>query len=282
MEILTDSSSISPRISFSYDLSLCDIVPVEEQRQCHFRSDPSSGLNSVFEFDLSTTSESFLNHEACSADELFSGGKIIPTEVKKRTPPSSNSHSYSTATKKGGEEQEHQEDPQQYLAVPVPHHLQFQAGESQSKEPCEKPRNETAEDQKQASNSKLSFWRFKRSSSLNCGSGYGRKLCPLPLLSRSNSTGSAAELPLTKETSGSSDKYHPPPPPPPPPFQSRLSNGCHHNPRQRPPLRRSGVASSTYGNNCSIRVNTALNVHSGNLFGLGSIIFNVKDKNRRK
>ncbi|KAL8539010.1 hypothetical protein ACS0TY_000858 [Phlomoides rotata] len=38
----------------------------------------------------------------------------------------------------------------------------------------------------------VSFWRFNRSTSLNCGIGYTRTLCPLPLLSRSNSTGSAS------------------------------------------------------------------------------------------
>ncbi|KAK4766884.1 hypothetical protein SAY86_014635 [Trapa natans] len=287
MEILTESSSISPRISFSYDLSLCDTVPVEEHPRCHFLSGSSSGLNSGFEFDLSATGKSFLNHESCSADELFSGGKIIPTEVKKKATPSSNSYPYSTTTEKGGVgggEQEQRKDPQQCLAVPP--HLRFQSGKSQSKEECEKPRNEASEDQKQTSNSKMSFWRFKRSSSLNGGNGYGRKLCPLQLLSRSNSTGSASGLPLTKETSSSSEKCHPPPPPLPPqpvpvPVPARLSNGYHQNQRQRPPLRRSGAASSTYGNS-SMKVNTALNVHSGNLFGLGSVIFNVKDKNRRK
>lgn len=273
MEILTESSSISPRISFSYDLTLCDVVPVE---QPHFRSD-SFGSNSGFEFDLST-SKSF-NHESCSADELFSGGKIIPAEVKKKTP-----SSYWTERGGGEQEQDH------HVTSP-----QFPAAKKQSTEQCVKQRSET-EDQKRSSNSK-SFWRFKRSSSLNCGSGYGRKLCPLPLLSRSNSTGSA-ELPLSKESrshhhyqrqqesSSSSQKHHPPPPPPPPPppkpFQSRLSNGYPQNQRQRPPLRRRSVASSSHGSNSSMRVNTALNVHSGNLFGLGSIIFNGKDKNRRK
>ncbi|PKI75635.1 hypothetical protein CRG98_004036 [Punica granatum] len=251
MEILTESSTISPRISFSHDLTLYDVVPVE---QPHFKPDSHSALNPGFEFDLGNP-QSF-DHESCSvADELFSQGKILPTEIKKKT----------TTT-----------------------------------EPSMKQNPKlSGEPEKQQSSNSKSFWRFKRSSSLNCGSGYGRKLCPLPLLSRSNSTGST-EVPLTKEghpyyqkqqqqllPSNCSQKHPPPAPPPPPPpppaskpLQARLSNG--YNQSQRPPLRRSGVTSSYNGSTNTMRVNPALNVHSGNLFGLGSIIFNGKDKNRRK
>ncbi|OWM64428.1 hypothetical protein CDL15_Pgr020395 [Punica granatum] len=282
MEILTESSTISPRISFSHDLTLYDVVPVE---QPHFKPDSHSALNPGFEFDLGNP-QSF-DHESCSvADELFSQGKILPTEIKKKTTTTSSTAPILKRGGGGGEEQ-----------VRRVTSLQFSAA---GREPSMKQNPKlSGEPEKQQSSNSKSFWRFKRSSSLNCGSGYGRKLCPLPLLSRSNSTGST-EVPLTKEghpyyqkqqqqllPSNCSQKHPPPAPPPPPPpppaskpLQARLSNG--YNQSQRPPLRRSGVTSSYNGSTNTMRVNPALNVHSGNLFGLGSIIFNGKDKNRRK
>ncbi|KAL6574197.1 hypothetical protein OROHE_001101 [Orobanche hederae] len=63
---------------------------------------------------------------------------------------------------------------------------------------CDQSSNETvvsvfseSHDQKQ-NFVKSSVWQFKRSSSLNCGSGYARALCPIPLLFRSHSTGSTS------------------------------------------------------------------------------------------
>ncbi|XP_038698041.1 uncharacterized protein LOC119995602 [Tripterygium wilfordii] len=129
-------------------------------------------------------------------------------------------------------------------------------------------------EQNKASNSK-SFWKFKKSRSVNCGSGYGRGFCPLPLLSRSNSTGSApnsvkrppliskdAQKQSTQRNSSSS-------------FSSPIISS------QKPPLRKSSYVSS-YGNN-GVRVNPVLNVSSGNLFGLGSMFFHgSKEKSKKK
>lgn len=112
-----------------------------------------------------------------------------------------------------------------------------------------------------------SFWRFKRSSSLNCGSGYGPSLCPLPLLSRSNSTGSAASQ------KQNSKKNHPSVAVPKIPSQYSSTWGSY----QKPPLKKSY---GSYGNGGGVRVNPVLNVHSGNLFGLGSIF--GKEKSKRK
>ncbi|KAK9271643.1 hypothetical protein L1049_002006 [Liquidambar formosana] len=126
-----------------------------------------------------------------------------------------------------------------------------------------------AEDQKQSSKS---FWRFKRSSSLNCGSGYGPSLCPLPLLSRSNSTGSASSVKrssLAKD--GHNQKQHPQKNSVKP-SQSWFSGSC-----QKPPLKKGYGA---YGN--GVHINPVLHVPSASLFGFGSIFSNGRDKNKKK
>jgi len=92
----------------------------------------------------------------------------------------------------------------------------------------------------------------------------------LPLLSRSYSTGStpsSKRAPLTKDTN---HKQH---------RQSFLkpSQSSSSTNYQKPPLKKNY---GPYGN--GVRVSPVLNVSSGNLFGLGSIFFNGKDKNKKK
>lgn len=131
-------------------------------------------------------------------------------------------------------------------------------------------RDETGDEiddhQKQSSSSsKSSFWGFKRSSS--CGSGYGKSLCPLPLLSRSYSTGSTSNV---KQPPISKDSHS----------HKQINSNKHKyssTSYQKPPLRKSY---KPYGN--GVQVNPVLNVPSGNLFGLGSIFFLGKDKYHRK
>ncbi|KAI3768097.1 hypothetical protein L2E82_18529 [Cichorium intybus] len=74
----------SPRISFSYDLSQSDTVPVEQL----FRSFSAASVD--FNFCVQENSD---HHNASMADELFFDGKILPTQIKskpdinERTPP---------------------------------------------------------------------------------------------------------------------------------------------------------------------------------------------------
>ncbi|XP_057487915.1 uncharacterized protein LOC130773960 [Actinidia eriantha] len=221
------------RISFSHDLSHCDVVPVEQRR---LRSGSSSGVD--FDFCVHESSD----QSSSCADELFSDGKILPTHQIKKTA----------------------SIPQKQPEPPSP-------WTCENREFEETKGGISEIDEKQGANSK-SFWRFKRSSSLNCGSGYAPSLCPLPLLSRSNSTGSSTK-------SSSKDHHH------------HQQQQQHHNVQkqnlqknsskssgnyQKPPLKKNYGA---YGN--GVRINTVLNVPSGNLFGLGSI-FNVKEKSKRK
>lgn len=152
------------------------------------------------------------DQDSSSADELFSYGMILPT-----TQVINNKNINTTQQHQLEEDKEEEEE---------------------KKSSCCKEKQK-------------SFWKFKRSSSLNCGSSYGRSLCPLPLLSRSYSTGSANK---EKDKTG-----------------SIRSNGNH----LKPPLKKS-INNYGYGGQV---INPVLNVPSGNLFGLGSFF---KDKNKKK
>ncbi|KAG6412453.1 hypothetical protein SASPL_125132 [Salvia splendens] len=227
IEVFPDSPSatgISPRISFSHDLSQSDVVPIEQ----YIRSAASS---TSIDFDFCVFRESF-DHESSSADELFFDGKILPIQIKKRLAPAPPPFSPS---------------PPAPLPPPPPPPLKSKQAESEEKQ--------------------KSFWRFKRSSSLNCGSGsYGRTLCPLPLLSRSNSTGSTASgkrSSISKQNllkSNSSQKQQPPP-------MSGYSS--------KPPLKKNGQFSHKFS--------PVLNVPPATIFGLGSIFSGGgKDRIRKK
>ncbi|KAK2996124.1 hypothetical protein RJ639_029450 [Escallonia herrerae] len=226
VEIFSDNSTmgISPRISFSHDLSQTDVVPVEPL----LRSVSSSSAD--FDFIIH---ESF-HQESSSADELFSDGKLLPTQVKKKLPP---------------------QKPDQRQPPPPP------------------PPLITEPDEKHA-NTK-SFWRFKRSSSLNCssGNGYARSLCPLPLMSRSNSTGSAASSVKRSPSLSKDNSSH---------KQQQYAQKAHSSSSsyQKPPLKKASYG--TYGSKGGGRINPVLNVPSASLFGLGSIFSGGKDKNSKK
>ncbi|CAI8613386.1 unnamed protein product [Vicia faba] len=243
-------SSVSPRISFSQDFSQTDAIPVEQHP---FRSN-SSGLNSSIDFDFCVNQS--LNLESSSAEELFSDGRILPAEIKKKKPP----------LKQPLTTQSSPPNPPlnpSYSSCNNDSNGKIMRKESKylNDEVCEK----------QSSSSK-SFWSFKRSSS--CGSGYGRSLCPLPLLSRSNSTGSTSSV--NKRNSMSKDgisikqnsQKHS--------SSTRLSNSSGSNSYLKPPLNKS------HGSHGSVRVNPVLNVPSANLFGLGSIFSNNRDKSKKK
>ncbi|KAF5457458.1 hypothetical protein F2P56_021558 [Juglans regia] len=75
---------MSPRISFSHDFCQSDVLVLVESRH-HLRSN-SSGLSSSIDFDFCVHRESF-DQESSAVDELFSYGKILPTEIKKKVTP---------------------------------------------------------------------------------------------------------------------------------------------------------------------------------------------------
>ncbi|KAG8384095.1 hypothetical protein BUALT_Bualt04G0082400 [Buddleja alternifolia] len=241
IEVFPDSPSVtmSPRISFSHDISQNDTVPVEQYIR--------SGSSSSIDFDFCVFRESF-DQESSSADELFFDGKILPIEIKRRLAPSRRAA-----------------EPPPPPPLPLP----------QSPLPPSRPppppliQKTTETEEKQTYNNKsTSFWRFKRSSSLNCGSGYGGSLCPLPLLSRSNSTGSSASGKRTSISNNQKQNLLK--------KQSQSSSSTTH---QKPPLKKNSYASYNYN---GVKINPVLNVPPANLFGLGYIFSGGKDKNNRK
>lgn len=262
VELCSENSGVSmtPRISFSHDFSQSDFIPVEQNP---FRSN-SSGLNSSFDFDVCVCETS--EHESSSADELFSGGKMLPTEIKKKK-------------KTPHQQQQPQSSPSRLESV--------RENASMSKKSKNKKQHVSDEvDEKQSScnnnnnsniKSSSSFWGFKRSSS--CGSGgYGRSLCPLPLLSRSNSTGSSSSTitttPSVKRMSLSNMKQQNP--------QKYASTRPSSSSNLKPPLKKNYGGPYGHSNSNGVRVNPVLNVPSASLFGLGSIFSTNKDKTKKK
>nr|GMD51973.1 probable membrane-associated kinase regulator 1 [Ipomoea batatas]GMD57029.1 probable membrane-associated kinase regulator 1 [Ipomoea batatas] len=263
MEVCSEDPSLglSPRISFSHDISQAEIVPVEQ----YVRSSSSS---SSMDFDFCVFRESF-DLDSSSADELFFNGKILPIEIKRRMggPP---------------RKQDPPKAPQPPKTPPPPaptsqnHDKKETSGET-------KPETlESSSDGQKQSGSKV-FWKFKRSSSLNCGSGYARTLCPLPLLSRSNSTGSSSPIPKRTLSRDSFNLKH----------QSQKSSSCSASSTKqqsynffsasnhKPPSKKFQASTSSYSSN-GVRVNPVLNVPPANLFGLGSMFSHGKDKNKKK
>ncbi|CAH8383080.1 unnamed protein product [Eruca vesicaria subsp. sativa] len=270
LDLLSENSNMSPRISFSRDFCQSDAIPVEKRP---LRSSPNSkpsSLNSSVDFDFCipggvTSGESF-DQGSWSADELFRNGKILPTEIKK--------------TKKKDE------------SPPPPEKHNKKISDTGLTEPAKpdikkasKPVEEDEDDVviTEVKPNTKSFWGFKRSSSLNCGSSYGRSLCPLPLLNRSNSTGSASSKPKQSSRKQHTTEHIK--------LQqssslSSSSSSCSSSNSnfQKPPLKKNygGYGYGSHGS--GTRVSPVINmVPSGSLFGLGSIFSgNGRDKNKKR
>ncbi|KAG6584354.1 hypothetical protein SDJN02_18906, partial [Cucurbita argyrosperma subsp. argyrosperma] len=151
------SETSSPRISFSHNLPGDDSL-LTDQHSEHGRRDLTLlDSNLDFEFNIS------IQHESSSADELFSNGVIVPFKIESHK----QSHPF--------------EPPLTASLPPLP-------PTENSKQTLVVNSTSSGQLEQRGSESK-SFWGFKRSSSLNFESKRA-SLCPLPLLSRSNSTGS--------------------------------------------------------------------------------------------
>lgn len=258
VEIFSENCSVitmSPRISFSHDFSQQGVIPIEK----HPLRSNSSNMNSSIDFDFCVNETSEL--ESSSADELFSHGIILPTELKKKK---------KNVPLKQTTIQVQPTPPQNFALPPL-----YANGSKNSKKMITKDVKELNNidevDEKHSSNSK-SFWGFKRSSS--CGSGYGRSLCPLPLLSKSNSTGSSTSVKRMLSKEGSNVKQNSKKNS----SITRSSNSFGSNNHQKAPIKR--CHSGAYANN--VRVSPVLNVPYSNLFGFGSIFSNNRDKSKKK
>ncbi|KAJ0048947.1 hypothetical protein Pint_16503 [Pistacia integerrima] len=199
--------------------------------------------NPDFEFSIS----SCFDQESSSADELFANGVILPVQVQDNIgaskqvltrsappavslPPLHRPPSSNDAVKKG---------------ISVKEMLVVK---------CD------SEDQKPQQ--AKSFWGFKRSCSLN-HEAKKSLICSLPLLSRSNSTGS---VPNNKRSSSLKDNHN---------HKARSSSTS--TAYQKPPLKKNYVGS--YGN--GVKISPVL--RTANLFGLGSLLRSgSKDKKNNK
>ncbi|XP_068638066.1 uncharacterized protein [Aristolochia californica] len=258
--------TMSPRISFSHDLAQPEGIPIDRHRS------DSTLLDSSPDFNFCINDR--LQEESSSADELFSDGKILPILPR--------SNSKETCGSK----------PPKIPPVPPPIYPTL----SETKPLIEEPKKESlreiiamtdppTEEKPPASKS---FWRFTRSSSLNCGAGYKRSLiCKLPLLNRSNSTGSVSQS-SKKESSKSAQKQKPSPSSSSPLFPSITSSSLL--PKPTPPALKKNERShrpGAYGN--GVRISPVLNVPppyistgTTNLFGFGYLFRTGKDGSKTK
>ncbi|GMN56756.1 hypothetical protein TIFTF001_025872 [Ficus carica] len=259
------SETSPPRLSFSNDLGQTEAMPLQD----HHRRDTSLlDLNCEFEFSISTCSE----QESSSADELFSHGVILPTQPRERV--------------NFPEKQTRQDNRQIPSLSSLPPLPSFRENSRR-----EKPKEITVSGSETKPQSKSFFWgTFKRSSSLNCENKKGL-LCSLPLLSRSNSTGSVPNhkrislkdanknsssqkqplISMTRSSSASSS------------YSSSVSNP--YSTSQKPPLKKNHGASYANG----VRIIPVINVPppyipkgTAKIFGFGSFLQQGKDRKSKK
>lgn len=275
----------SPRISFSHDLSQSDI---HEQRL--LRSFPVSSSSSI-DFDFCIRESSFNQQSSC-AEELFSQGKILPIDPKSNQEPplSPLDHTGDTNASKCN-----QNSNETTVSVLSESHDTSKCNqnsnettvtvlESHDTPKCHQNSNEItvsvsleSHDTKQKS-SKSSFWQFKRSSSLNCGTGYVRTLCPIPLLSRSKSTGSTSSSKKSLSSPRDVHANHKQHPQKNSVLVAQIKKSQFSH--QKPPLKKNGYG-SLHGTNNGVRVSPVLNVPSADFFGLSSIFSGNKEKNKK-
>uniref|UniRef100_A0A5B6YIR6 Uncharacterized protein n=1 Tax=Davidia involucrata TaxID=16924 RepID=A0A5B6YIR6_DAVIN len=253
------SLSSSPRISFSHDLDLRHtddvVVPIEHYPS---RSD-SSLLDSDTDFNFCISHG--IDNEPSSADELFSDGLIRPLQIQQRFVSS--------------------KQQQQQLSISKPRSLSSLPLSNETSKQDSLKESETKPQSK-------SFWRIKRSNSLHCDNTCKKSsIWSLPLLSRSYSTGSVPNSRRTLSSSSSSSSKdcqkhnsHKQPKP-----SSSSSSFYMYTSSQKPPLKKNYGGS--YGN--VVRISPVLNVPppyiskgTANLFGLGSLFRNGKDKKNKK
>ncbi|KAJ8436637.1 hypothetical protein Cgig2_029883 [Carnegiea gigantea] len=236
VELCTDSPTLgtSPRISFSHDLSQSDIVPIEP----HI---PLKSSLTDYDFDFCVSRKSS-DQDSSLADELFANGIILPIQINRKPIPAMKSKSLSSSSSSSA----------LFPPLPPPSSVSNTEETDTSKEA----------EEKQGNNSK-SFWKFKRSKSLNCGSIYKRGLCPLPLLSRSKSTGSTASakrslIPKDESAQHNNNDVKQ--------TTQKNSNSSYH---KKPPLKKNYGSSLNSG---VVQVSPVLNVPAGKLLGLAEVV----------
>uniref|UniRef100_A0A7C8ZB19 Uncharacterized protein n=1 Tax=Opuntia streptacantha TaxID=393608 RepID=A0A7C8ZB19_OPUST len=199
-----------------------------------------------FDFDFCVSKRSF-DQESSLADELFANGIILPIQIKNKSMPRKSVSASSS--------------PLSASSV---------------------PRQEESNEREEKQGSSKSFWKFKRSKSFNCGSLYKKGLLwPLPLLSRSKSTGSTAsdKGSMSPKDEVSHHQNHDN-------FNGGLTQHYQKNRsspqhQQKPPLKKNYGSASSY-NYGVLQVSPVLHVPTEKLLGLASIFSYGKDKGKKK
>lgn len=272
IDMSTENSSLtaSPRISFSHDLCETDEATAVEDEQSRKDSTLLDMNSDEFDFSISNVIEA----ETTSAEELFSGGLIRPVQIQEKFVHSSKQVSVSKP------------QPQFPSLPPLPLAHPTNGG-SRQESVKETILGNTDSEQK---NQPKSFWSVKRSSSLHCENSHKKSsFWSLPLLSRSNSTGSVPSPKLGLR-------------------ESQKQNGCskqHKNHTgmsasansgatfyvyplsQKPPLRKHYSGSNGNGMRISPVLNmpvpsSTISKGTANLLGLGSLFRNGREKKIKK
>ncbi|KAK1372052.1 hypothetical protein POM88_038144 [Heracleum sosnowskyi] len=271
-------SVTSPRISFSHDLNNeeedehVEVEMEEDQEDCS-----SMDVSDIFDdndhgqhFDFSFSDSFTFEPSSSSADELFSDGLIRPLQLEEK---------FVTTSKLTP------------LLPTLSQHSSTNDDPSLSKEtnvvavstanPTTTSSEQKNQNQNQSNNK--SFWKINRSTSVHVDDESYKKssFWSLPLMLRSNSTGSA---PSPRQISKENKKHN---------MQKQLkcstasaSSFYMYQLSQKPPLKRNHGGS--YGNN-GVHTNPVLNVPppyigkgTGNLFGITSLFKEKKDKKTKK
>lgn len=260
------STKCSPGISLSNDLVLSEMLPIQPRESPRDLSLLDS--NSEFEFCVTGSFE----YESSSADELFFNGVIVPTQNQQRFVQVKQTHRRESAP---------------FLPSSLPPLPPAVATENSKKENTGELVHDVNSESEKKSRSK-SFWGFRRSNSVTYDSRKS-SFCSLPLLSRSNSTGSVQNPKRTplkdvKSQSPQLQRQHSVSECKPKSsfLTSPFSNS--YSKLQRPQKKNQG---GLYGN--SLYVNPILNVpppyiskETANIFGLSSLFRGSKEKKSRK
>lgn len=297
IDMSTENTSllvVSPRISFSHDLchtgggedeaEITTTTTTTEDRRCR-RDSSLLDLGNSDEFDFCISSGNIEEVQTSSAEELFSNGLIRTVHLQEKLVTSRYDNIDATKPRNV------QVKAKAVSLPPLPTTTNAISKQESLKESVSSNSNSDHHQPPTEHNKtqSKSFWRIKRSSSLHCDNKKG-SFWSLPLLSRSNSTGSVSNNPKQttmkenhrhngnnsrqqiKNVSGLS-------------ASSSSSTFYVYPLSQKPPLRRNYLGPNANG----LRINPVLNVPSphiskgtANLLGLGSFFRNGKEKKIKK
>ncbi|KAL8111068.1 uncharacterized protein LOC141672304 [Apium graveolens] len=281
-------SVTSPRISFSDDLNKDeDDEHVEVEMEEDQEDTSSMDVSDIFDndhgqhFDFSFSDSFTFEPSSSSADELFSDGLIRPLQLEEKfvtTPKLTPLHPTLSQHSSTNDDPSLSKETNVSAIISTTNTTTTAATATTNVVESSEQKN-----QNQNQPNSKSFWKIHRSSSVHVDEDSYKKssFWSLPLMLRSNSTGSA---PSPRQVSKENKKQN---------MQKQLkcstasaSSFYMYQLSQKPPLKRNHGGS--YGNN-GVHTNPVLNVPppyigkgTGNLFGITSLFKEKKDKKTKK